>query len=234
MSYQSEHFRRYINFEFVRENYEEIIKTRFNFPRIFISCIMHDYHVDREKIKQLLKIYYTIPQKEDEYYPLLKLKEFTEEYPEFNDLLKPCTSSYENSVALIFTKPSSSWGLRGDPYFWMHLEERVKNIQIPIEDINIIDKIIIKEFYELSDGKRIGQEAYIKGFAHGGMSSGMVSEIWLDLMPLLKYRLIKLNNNYYSNHGEDSKIIENPEKIIKTRNMSFDEILERYDKPVKV
>jgi hypothetical protein len=61
-----------------------------------------------------------------------------------------------------------------------------------------------------------------------------VSEIWLDLMPLLKYRLIKLNNQYYLDHGEYSKIIENPEKIIKTRNKSFDEILETYDKPLRI
>ena len=233
MGYQSEHFSRYINFEFWRENYEGIIKTGFDFPRQFISCIMQDYG-NREKITKLLDTYYTIPQKEDEYYPLLKLKEFTEEYPEFKDLLKPCTSDYVNSVALIFTKPSSSWGLRGDPYFWMYLEERFKNISVPLEDFEFIDKFIIKEYYELSDGKRIGEEAYIRGFAHGGMSSGMVSGIWLDLIPLLKYRLIKLNNKYYLDHGESSKIIENPEKIIKTRNKSFDEILDTYDKPLRI
>ena len=73
------------------------------------------------------------------------------------------------------------------------------------------------------------QVAYIEQFAHGGMSSGSVSGIWVDLIPLLKYRLIKLNNDYYLNQGEYSKIIENPEKIIAIRNLSFDEILERYD-----
>ncbi len=44
------------------KNYEGIIKTGFDFPRIFISCIMQDY-VDREKITQLLDTHYTIPQK---------------------------------------------------------------------------------------------------------------------------------------------------------------------------
>lgn len=232
MGYQSEHFRRYINFEFWRENYEEIIKTGFDFPRIFISCIMQDY-TNREKITKLLDTYYTIPKKEDEYYPLLKLKKFTEEYSEFNDLLKPCISSYENSVALIFTKPSSSWGLRGDPYFWMYLEKLFIGIPLP-RDINEFEDIIRFKFHRLSGGKRIGERAYIKEFAHGGMSSGTVSEIWLDLIPLLKYRLIKLNNNYYLNHGEDSKIIEKPEKIIKTRKMSINEILENYDKPLRI
>ena len=232
MGYQSEHFRRYINFEFWRENYEEIIKTGFDFPRIFISCIMQDY-TNREKITKLLDTYYTIPKKEDEYYPLLKLKKFTNEYPEFKDLLKPCTSSYENSVALIFTKPSSSWGLRGDPYFWMYLEKLFIGIPLPM-DINEFDDIVRFKFHRLSGGKRIGERAYIREFAHGGMSSGTVSEIWLDLIPLLKYRLIRLNTNYYLNHGEDSKIIKSPEIIIKTTNMNFNEILETYDKPLRI
>lgn len=232
MGYQSEHFRRYINFEFWRENYEEIIKTGFDFPRIFISCIMQDY-TNREKITKLLDTHYTIPKKEDEYYPLLKLKKLTEEYPEFNDLLKPCISNYEDSVALIFTKPSSSWGLRGDPYFWMYLEKLFIGISLPM-DINEFDDIVRFKFHRLSGGKRIGERAYIREFAHGGMSSGTVSEIWLDLIPLLKYRLIKLNNNYYLNHGEDSKIIKSPEIIIKTTNMNFNEILETYDKPLRI
>lgn len=231
MVYQSEYFQRYINLEFWRRNYEAIIKTGFDFPRLFIAYIMRDYHVNQEKIRNLLNTYYTCPKKETEYYPLLKLKEFIKKYPEFKDLLKSCTLNYENSVSLIFSKPSSSWGLRGDPYFWMYLEERFKNISIPF-DIDILEKIIIKEYFELSKGKKIGEEAYIDGFAHGGMSNGMVSDIWLDLIPLLKYRLIKLNNKYYLNHGEDSKIIKSPENIIKTRNMSFDEILDKYDKPV--
>lgn len=63
------------------------------------------------------------------------------------------------------------------------------------------------------------------------MSSGSVSEVWLDLIPLLKYRLIKLNNEYYSTHGEHSKIIENPKELIKTTDMSLNEILDFYDGP---
>ena len=77
-----------------------------------------------------------------------------------------------------------------------------------------MNKIIIKEYYELSGGKRIGEEAYIKEFAHGGMSSGSISDLWLDYIPLLKYRLIELNNNYYSKHKEFSKRIQ-PEKRLR-------------------
>lgn len=64
-------------------------------------------------------------------------------------------------------------------------------------DVDELDDIIRFKYHRLSDGKKVGERAYIKEFAHRGMSSGTVSEIWLDLIPLLKYRLINLNNNYF-------------------------------------
>ena len=198
--YDEEHFIRYVNLEYWRDNYEEIIKTGFDFPKIFISCIKNDYHVDFRKRDKLIKKYYPSPETEDEYYPLLKLIKFTEKYPEFKDLIKPFAFNYPNCVALIFSRTPKYWGLRGDPYFWTYLEERFIKSPLPVDNVDILEKIIIKEYYELSCGKRIGEEAYIKEFAHGGMSSGCVSDSWLDYIPLLKYRLIELNNNYYSNH----------------------------------
>lgn len=92
-------------------------------------------------------------------------------------------------------------------------------------------KIIQKNYFELSGGKRIGDESYIKEFAHGGMSSGSVSDLWLDYIPLLKYRLIQLNNKYYLNHKEYSKEIHKPEKIILMTRWGLDTLLERYDEP---
>ena len=92
--------------------------------------------------------------------------------------------------------------------------------------------MIIKEYYELSGGKRIGEKAYIKEFAHGGMSSGSISDFWLDYIPLLKYRLIQLNNNYYLNHKEYSKRISQPEKRLQMTRWRLDSLLERYDEPL--
>ena len=80
---------RYINCEYWRNNYEEIIKTGFDFPKMFIALIESDYHVPSEKVNQLLDKYYPNPQNESEYYPILKLIEFTEKYPEFKDLINP-------------------------------------------------------------------------------------------------------------------------------------------------
>ena len=62
VSYHSEHFRRYINFEFLRIHYEEIIKTGFDFPRIFIASMNYGLRADREKLNQLINTYYTFPQ----------------------------------------------------------------------------------------------------------------------------------------------------------------------------
>ena len=230
--YYEEHFIRYVNLEYWRDNYEEIIKTGFDFPKIFISCVKHDYQVDNEKRDKLIKKYYPNPETEEEYYPLLKLIKFTEQYEEFKDLIKPFALTYPNCVALIFSRTPRYWGLRGDPYFWTYLEERFIKSPIPVANISILEKIIIKEYYELSGGKRIGEEAYIKEFAHGGMSSGSISDLWLDYIPLLKYRLIKLNNIYYSNHQEYSKRIPRPEKILRMTRWRLDTLLERYDEPL--
>jgi len=232
LDYYEEHFIRYVNLEYWRDNYEEIIKTGFDFPKIFISCVKHDYQVDCEKRDNLIKKYYPNPETEDEYYPLLKLIKFTKQYGEFKDLINPFALKYPNSVALVFSRTPRYWGLRGDPYFWIYLEERFFKIPLPVENVDILNKIIIKEYYELSGGKRIGEEAYIKEFAHGGMSSGSVSDFWLDYIPLLKYRLIKLNNIYYSNHNEYSKRIHKPEKTLKMTRWRLDTLLERYDEPL--
>ena len=230
--YNEEHFIRYVNLEYWRENYEEIIKTGFEFPKIFISCIKHDYSVDNKKRDTLLKKYYPNPQEENEYYPLLKLIEFTNKYPEFKDLVKPCALNYPNSVALIFSRVPRRWGLRGDPYFWTYLEERFIKVSIPLDDPNLFEDIIRKEYFRLSR-KQIGEEAYIKQFAHGGMSSGSISDLWLDYIPLLKYRLIKLNNDYYLKYGNHSKMIPLPEKIIKMTRETLFSIIERYDEELE-
>lgn len=231
--YDEEHFIRYVNLEYWKNNYEEIIKTGFEFPKIFIFCIKHDYSVDNEKRDKLLHKYYLNPQVENEYYPVLKLIEFTTEYTEFNDLIKPFALNYPNIVALIFSRVPRHWGLRGDPYFWTFLEERFIKFSIPLDDICLFEEIIRKEYFRLSC-KQIGEEAYIREFAHGGMSSGFISDLWLDYIPLLKYRLIKLNNDYYSNHGEYSKIIHKPEKIIKMTRRTLDDIIGRYDEILRI
>lgn len=158
--YATEHFYRYINCEYWRNNYEDIIKTGFDFPKMFIALIKSDYRINSEKRKQLLDTYYPNPQNESEYYPILKLIEFTEKYPEFKDLIKPCVLKYPNSVALIFSRMPSRWGLRGDPYFWTYLEETFITSPIPM-NINYFEKLIKVRYMDIS-GKKLVKELILK------------------------------------------------------------------------
>ena len=92
----------------------------------------------------------------------------------------------------IFEERPESWGFRGDPYFWDYLKERAKSMDMisPQE----LEKWIKEEYFSVS-GKALtdkyGDFAVIKQFAHGGMSSGGVDNLWwIDTgIPLLKSRL---------------------------------------------
>ncbi len=95
----------------------------------------------------------------------------------------------------IFEEKPERWGFRGDPYFWDYLKERAKNKDIcsPEE----LEAWIKGEYALLSDKAmtdRYGDFAVIRQFAHGGMSSGGVDNIWWmeEGIPLLKHRLNRL------------------------------------------
>ena len=95
-------------------------------------------------------------------------------------------------LSRIFEEKPESWGFRGDPYFWDYLRERAENMEtISPEEL---EKWIKEEYFSLS-GKALtdkyGDFAVIDRFAHGGMSSGGVDNLWwTDTgIPLLKSRL---------------------------------------------
>ena len=95
----------------------------------------------------------------------------------------------------IFEDKPKRWGFRGDPYFWDHLKELAREMDIlsPGE----LENWIKEEYLSLS-GKVLTDEymdfAIIKQFAHGGMSSGGVDNRWWmeEGIPLLKDRLSAL------------------------------------------
>ena len=98
-------------------------------------------------------------------------------------------------LSKIFEERPKQWGFRGDPYFWDHLKERAENMDIisPEE----LEQWIKNEYLSLS-GKALtdkyGDFAVIQQFAHGGMSSGGVDNLWWmeEAIPLLKSRLAAL------------------------------------------
>lgn len=92
----------------------------------------------------------------------------------------------------VFEEKPERWGLRGDPYFWDYLKELAENIDTMSPDE--MEKWIKREYLSLS-GKimtdKHGDFAVIEQFAHGGMSSGCVDNVWWteEGIPLLKSRL---------------------------------------------
>ena len=98
-------------------------------------------------------------------------------------------------LSIIFEERPRQWGFRGDPYFWDHLKERAENMElITPEEL----EAWIKQEYLSVAGKAMtdqyGDYAIVRQFAHGGMSSGGVDNLWWieEGIPLLKSRLAAL------------------------------------------
>ena len=98
-------------------------------------------------------------------------------------------------LSAIFEEKPKQWGLRGDPYFWNHLKELAEQMDMISPDE--LEKWIKEEYRSLS-GKAMTDQymdfAVIEQFAHGGMSSGGVDNLWWieEGIPLLKSRLAAL------------------------------------------
>ncbi len=98
-------------------------------------------------------------------------------------------------LSILFAEKPESWGFRGDPYFWDYLKERAESMEMLSPDE--LEAWIKKEYLSVS-GKALTDEygdfAVVGQFAHGGMSSGGVDNLWwIDTgIPLLKSRLTGL------------------------------------------
>ncbi len=98
-------------------------------------------------------------------------------------------------LSKIFEEEPENWGFRGDPYFWDYLKERAESMDMISPDE--LEKWIKEEYFSVS-GKALTDEygdfVVIKQFAHRGMSSGGVDNLWWinTGIPLLKSRLTAL------------------------------------------
>ena len=98
-------------------------------------------------------------------------------------------------LASIFEDRPERWGFRGDPYFWDHLKGLAEEMDVLSPDE--LEQWIKEEYRSLA-GKELtdkyGDFAVIGQFAHGGMSSGGVDNLWWveEGIPLLKSRLTAL------------------------------------------
>ena len=96
-------------------------------------------------------------------------------------------------VSEIFEEEPIQWGLRGDPFLWRELKERLKNIGMPETPEQL--KALIEREYEASTGHPITYEKHfgVERFRSHGMSSGGISpEFWVNKgIPLLVSRHAK-------------------------------------------
>jgi hypothetical protein len=98
-------------------------------------------------------------------------------------------------LSVIFKEKPERWGFRGDPYFWDYLKELAENMELISPDE--LEKWIKEEYLSVS-GKELTDIyedfAVVEQFAHGGMSSGGVDNLWWveKGIPLLKSRLAAL------------------------------------------
>ncbi len=97
------------------------------------------------------------------------------------------------TLAALFEPEPEGWGLRGDPYVWQEMRSRLADLDPPSTATELI--ALLHDSFEQVVGLGLGAKnapasVHRPEFAHGGMSSGMVSlDAWRQaLMPLLEGR----------------------------------------------
>jgi hypothetical protein len=92
----------------------------------------------------------------------------------------------------LFEVQPERWGLRGDPYVWRALQERLRGTPVPAEASEVegllLDAFRVVVGVDLRTARE--EHVYREEFAHGGMSSGSVHlPTWRErLVPLLVQR----------------------------------------------
>jgi hypothetical protein len=95
-------------------------------------------------------------------------------------------------MADLFTPEPETWGLRGDPYLWRALRDRLSGTEIPasVDDVVGLLQAAFRALAGVDLTRTRTPSVYVEEYAHGGMSSGMISlDTWRQkLMPLLTER----------------------------------------------
>lgn len=93
-------------------------------------------------------------------------------------------------ISALFDPESAQWGLRGDPYLWREMRQRLASVGCPETARELL--AIIEAVFEELTGHPISHTEFIhvEKYSHGGMSSGMISPgFWRDTaIPLLRQR----------------------------------------------
>lgn len=108
-------------------------------------------------------------------------------------LEKATTIPIEHSWAVIadlFTPYPEGWGLRGDLFLWLELQQALCHVTLP-DEADRLARMLDASFLALAGCEIAARDpVYVKRFDRGGMSSGHVSpEAWREtLIPLLLRR----------------------------------------------
>ena len=99
-------------------------------------------------------------------------------------------------LSALFDPAPDTWGLRGDPYVWRALRAHVSGTDIPTS-ADEVGRLLHAAFTDVAGvdlASARGSSVYREEFAHGGMSSGMISlDTWRQrLMPMLIERANEL------------------------------------------
>jgi hypothetical protein len=95
-------------------------------------------------------------------------------------------------MSALFDPEPSQWGLRGDPHLWRALREHLAGTAIPASGDEVVAVLhaAIGALAGIDLASDPATSAYREQYAHGGMSSGMISlGAWRErLIPLLAER----------------------------------------------
>ncbi len=96
------------------------------------------------------------------------------------------------TVDELFEQQPEHWGLRGDPYVWEAIRQRLVSVPLPDGDTELENLLLTAFALVVGVDLRIesAENVYREEFAHGGISGGHVCiPTWRDrLIPLLVSR----------------------------------------------
>ena len=99
-------------------------------------------------------------------------------------------------MSALFDPEPQVWGLRGDPHLWRALREHLSGTDLPssADEVASLLQAACAELARIDLASDPASSAYREQYAHGGMSSGMISlDTWRQkLMPLLIERATTL------------------------------------------
>lgn len=83
------------------------------------------------------------------------------------------------SISELFETEPEQWGYRGDRFLWHELRGRLLHVPLPRRESQLW--LVLEDAFQDAVGHALWRSdgAYVERFAHGGMSSGYISqEFW--------------------------------------------------------